>query len=168
MTRFTSCANTARRLLPCALLLVLLSACGGGEQSSTAPSAPAPAAPTSAEDPDHHEFEATLEAPFTSAAASGERIFTMRFSYSGATEPRTIAWQLELLDAESRVMQQWQGEEPYRGSPLAVDVAWAGKTGSLQTLADGSYHLRLTAAAADAAALTKATGTASERVQKVS
>ena len=180
MTLITSRGTAVRRILPCALLLVLLSACGGSEQNSpagngpsaataptAAPSAPAPAVSSGPNDPDHHEFEAVLEAPFTSATAAGGRTFTMRFSYPGATEPHTIAWQLELLDGGSRVVAQWQGEEPLRGSPVAVDVAWAGRTGSLATLADGSYHLRLTATAADAAAATQATGNASERVQKM-
>jgi hypothetical protein len=167
MTLIPSRGAAVRRLLPCTLLLVLLSACGGGGQSPAASNGPAAATAPSAEDPDHHEFEATLEAPFTSAAATGERTFTIRFSYPGATEPHTVAWQLELLDGESRVVQQWQGETPYRGSPVAVDVAWAGRTGNLETLADGSYHLRLTSAAADAAAAKEATGTASERVQKM-
>jgi hypothetical protein len=171
MTLITSRGTAMRRLLPCALLLVLLSACGGGEQSSPASTGPsaatAPAAAPGAEDPDHHEFEAVLEAPFASATATGGRTFTMRFSYPGATEPHTIAWQLELLDAESRVVAQWQGEVPLRGSPVAVDVAWAGRTGRLAALADGSYHLRLSAAAADATAAAQASGNTSERVQKM-
>jgi hypothetical protein len=169
MTPITPCGKTVCRLLPCALLLVLLSACGGGEQSSPASSGAtaAPAVSTGDKDPDHHEFEATLAAPFTSATATGARTFTMRFSYPGASEPHTIAWQLELLDGASRVVQQWQGEAPYRGSAVAVDVAWAGRTGSAATLADGTYHLRLTATAADAVAAAQATGNSSERVQKM-
>jgi hypothetical protein len=167
MTSLTSRGKTVRRLLPGALLLVLLSACGGGEQSSPAGGGRATAASPSAEDPDHHEFEATLAAPFTSATATGARTFTMRFAYPGASEPHTIAWQLELLDGESRVVQQWQGEAPYRGSVVAVDVAWAGRTGSAETLADGTYHLRLTATAADAVAAAQATGNTNERVQKL-
>jgi hypothetical protein len=107
MTLIPSRHFSLRKVLPCGLLAVLLAACGGSEQQASAgTSVTASTAPTrsaDAKDPDHHEFEAVLEAPFVSPRASGGRTFTMRFSYPGATEPHTFAWRLELLDGESRV-----------------------------------------------------------------
>jgi hypothetical protein len=169
MTLITSHRFSLRKVLPCGLLAVLLSACGGSEQQASAgtgvTTSTSRAQSTDAKDPDHHEFEAVLEAPFVSTRASGGRTFTMQFSYPGATEPHTFAWRLELLDGESRVLQQWQGEAVYRGTPVAVNVEWAGRSGELAALADGRYQLRMTAAAADAAATQAARGSASERVQ---
>jgi hypothetical protein len=157
------------RTLPCLLLIALLTACGGGsEQKATAtPPSSAPAVAARAADLDHDEFEAALEAPFTSTEANGSRNFTMRFSHPGAAPTSAFVWHLELLDGRVQVVQQWQGEAPASGGTVAVEVAWAGKTGKLAALADGSYRLHLTAAAVDAAALREATGAASERVQRL-
>ena len=58
------------RPVSCALLLVLLSACGGADNS--APNTPATteerassqSVALGAKDPDHYEFEASLDAPY--------------------------------------------------------------------------------------------------------
>ena len=165
--------RSLRRFVPCALLLVLLSACGGADRTAPSSSATSetPASTQSvalgAKDPDHYEFEASLDAPFVSAASTGARTFTIHFSYPGATDAQTFAWALELLDKDGASVQKWVGESAYAGKPLSVDVSWAGRVGKQASLPDGSYKAQLSAAVADPAAAKSAAGSQSERVDKL-
>lgn len=134
-----------------ASLLVLLSACGGtNPPPPTAPQAPEAsdsALAPGAKDPDHHEFEATLDVPFVSAEASGARDITVHFAYPGATTEQTFAWQLELRDTAGRTLQQWAGGTLYQGHPVSAQVRWPGRVGSQAALPDGSYTVHLQARA---------------------
>jgi len=165
--------HSLQRFVPCALLLALLSACGGADRTAPSSSATSetPAAAQSvalgAKDPDHYEFEASLDAPFVSTASTGARTFTIHFSYPGAADAQTFAWALELLDKDGASVQKWVGESAYAGKPLSVDVGWAGRVGKQASLPDGSYKLQLSAAVADPAAAKSAAGSQSERVDKL-
>lgn len=165
--------RSLRRFVPCALLLVLLSACGGADRAAPSSSTTSEATATTqsvalgAKDPDHYEFEASLEAPFVSTASTGARTFTIHFSYPGATDAQTFAWALELLNKDGASVQKWVGESAYAGKPLSVDVTWAGRVGKQASLADGSYKVQLSAAVADPAAAKSAAGSQSERVDKL-
>lgn len=158
------------RPVSCALLLVLLAACGGADKSApTTPVSSEERASTQsvalgAKDPDHYEFEASLDAPYLSAAPSGARNFTIHLSYPGATVAQTFAWTLELLDKSGASLQKWVGEAAYTGKPLSVEVNWAGKAGGLAALPDGSYTVQLRAAVVDPASAQAASATQSERV----
>ncbi len=148
-----------RPLVAC-MLPLLLAACGG----ANGPSATATAAATdsmaratsvdaSAKYPDHHEFEAELQVPFTSSVASGARRFSVAMNYLGAPDGEQFAYRLELLAADGRVVQTYSGITRYAGKPVTLNFDWAGR-GEKSALADGIYEARLTAfaVAADVAA----------------
>jgi hypothetical protein len=96
--------------------------------------------------PDHHEFDATLQAPFRAAAA---RPITMQFSYPGAAAGTPVAWQIALLDRAGSVLRQWQGETRLRGSISQASVRWDGVDRNGRALPAGYYTLRLRAVALD-------------------
>ncbi|MFM9880060.1 MAG: CehA/McbA family metallohydrolase [Burkholderiaceae bacterium] len=159
------------RPIPYALLALLLSACSGSDQPSGAVGAGAGAAPAatlgldpSVKYPDHFEFEATLEAPFTSEHPAGARDFTMQFSYPGAPSGSVFVWQLHLQRADGTEIQQWFGELTYAGQTQSVSVPWAGRVGAQASLTDGSYQLVLKARAAHPMVANLVTGSAQQRV----
>jgi hypothetical protein len=146
------------RPLPLAVATLILAACGGADQAAK-PTQASQAEPDraralalapGAKDPDHHEFEATLSAPFTSSVASGARDFTLQFSYPGATPGEVLAYDLKLVDEAGKLIQQWQGETLYAGKTTALSLTWAGRAGAQAKLADGHYRVELNAAALDA------------------
>lgn len=149
---------TFSRHLPPALLALLLAACGGGNERSDPPATAAAAdmaraadVRPRAKDPDHHEFSATLSAPFAVAAAGGERVFSVQMDHPGIADGQVFAWTLSLVDAQGRVLRQWSGESRYAGVPVTAGVRWAGRGDGGTALADGLYQLRLEAASLDAA-----------------
>lgn len=148
-------APFAPRALVSCLLPALLAACGGASAPSTvvqpaeAPTANALAVNASAKYPDHHEFEAELQVPFTSAHAAGARRFTVTLDYLGAPVGEQLAYRLELVAPDGRVVQRYAGIEKYAGKPVALTFDWAGRS-SAAALPDGLYEARLTAFAADA------------------
>ena len=153
-----------------ACLPLLLAACGGANQAPTVQAAEtdslakAQAVHPSVKYPDHHEFEAELQVPFTSSVASGARRFSVTMSYLGAPEGEQFAYRLDLLAPGGKVVQTYSGVERYAGKPMTLDFDWAGRAGA--ALPDGVYEARLTAFAADADA--KATGDSAEaRVQSL-
>ena len=98
---------------------------------------------------DHHEFEASLHAPYT-GTKSAAREFTLYFSYMDARDPTTVAWKLELLSQDGRrVLREWHGEERLFQKQIETIVPWDGRAGDQRMLADGFYKVRLTATAGD-------------------
>ncbi|PTT91411.1 carbohydrate-binding protein CenC [Pelomonas sp. HMWF004] len=161
----TACI-TLRPVVAC-LLPLLLVACGGAEQAPEAqataadstPRAQAQAVHPSVKYPDHHEFEAEMQVPFTSAVPSGARRFGVTMSYLGAPEGEQFAYQLDLVAPDGKLVQRYSGVARYEGKPVTLNFDWAGRGGS-SALADGLYEARLTAAAADADAVAPGVGEA--------
>ena len=110
------------RAVAAGLLPLLLAACSGGGDSAQ-PNAQATASDSLAQAlvvhpsvkyPDHHEFEAELVAPFTSAQASGARRFSVTMGYLGAPVGEQFAYQLELVAPDGRVVQRYSGIERFQ------------------------------------------------------
>ena len=95
--------------------------------------------------PDHHEFDATLEAPYRGDSGDA-REFVLHFAFPDATDPATVAWRLEVQDPAGRRVQAWYGEVPFYGKPVDVRVPWDGRDVARRTLASGHYRVSLTAA----------------------
>ncbi|MBW8848729.1 MAG: CehA/McbA family metallohydrolase [Burkholderiales bacterium] len=165
---------TLARHLPPALIALLLAACGGGNDSNNpkaaasaeADMAQAAAVRPRAKDPDHHEFSATLAAPFAVTASSGERMFAVQMNHPGIADGQVFAWALSLVDERGRVLQRWSGESRYAGAPVTASVRWAGRGAGGTALADGLYQLRLEAASVDAATALNQ-GASAERTERL-
>ena len=93
---------------------------------------------------EHHEFEATLHAPFT-AAQDARRTFSLGFHYPGLERPGTVDWTLELRNPGGRIVQRWRGSRVLAGASLTVPVAWDGRIKGVPAPA-GLYRVRLRAA----------------------
>lgn len=141
------------RLAGLSTLVLILSACGGGQNAEQAKPqavdpdagrATAQAVHPSVKYPDHHEFEAALDVPF-SGDAKGARAFAVHMDYQGAPAGQLMAYRVELLDPAGKVIEQWSGIESYAGKARTVTLDWAGGK-----LAEGLYTARLTAVSADA------------------
>lgn len=160
------------RPLAACMLPLLLAACGGANSptASVTPAATdgmaqAAAVHPSVKYPDHHEFEAELNAPFVSEQASGARRFSVTMHYLGAPEGEQFAYKLELVSPAGKVVQTYAGVERFSGKPVALNFDWAGRTDKAN-LADGVYEARLTAFAVDAGIASKG-DTAEARVQSL-
>ncbi|HWT15641.1 MAG TPA: Ig-like domain-containing protein [Patescibacteria group bacterium] len=114
--------------------------------------------------PDHHEFEASIHAPYA-AGKSAAREFTLYFSYIDARDPSTVAWKVELLTQDGRrVLRSWHGEERLFQKQIETVVPWDGTGRDKQLLADGFYKVRLTATAGDPTAHRSRAGSLAKRV----
>ncbi|MFP5389931.1 MAG: CehA/McbA family metallohydrolase [Gammaproteobacteria bacterium] len=101
---------------------------------------------------EHREFDATLEAPFTAPAqGSGERTFTLTFSYPGVETPQDVSWRLELTGLGGQLVRRWDGVQRIGADPVSVQVRWAARAEAPE-LPDGVYHVRMQASAHDAGA----------------
>lgn len=115
--------------------------------------------------PDHHEFEAAIHAPYA-AGKSAAREFTLYFSYIDARDPSTVAWKVELLDAEGkRVLRSWHGEERLFQKQIETVLPWDGRSGDGLALGDGFYKVRLSATAGDPTAHRARAGALAKRVE---
>jgi hypothetical protein len=125
------------------------------------------AAATAAPSPDHHEFDAVLEAPYLATAPGEARTFTLRFAFPDSRDPNTVAWRLELLAPSGAVLIRWHGEERLYGTPIEVNVPWGGIAQTKAARADGFYTVRLTAVAGDPVVFRTKSGALSDRVEQV-
>ena len=116
--------------------------------------------------PDHHEFEAVLEAPYTGAKGDA-REFVLRFAYPDATDPNTVAWRLRVVADDGSIVRTWYGEERLYGIPVDVTVPWDGRGAAKAALVDGHYRAELTAVAGDPVVFRTARGTLEQRVESV-
>lgn len=119
--------------------------------------------PAFAVSPDHHEFDAMLEAPYVGTAGDA-REFVLRFQYPDSRDPNTVAWRLELLAPDGARIRAWHGEERLYGEPLEVVVPWNGRGAANAKLADGHYVAQLTAIAGDPVAFRAKQGTLEQKV----
>jgi hypothetical protein len=102
---------------------------------------------------EHREFEATLNAPYRGAAASGghadtrtdARTFTLSFDYPDLRAHRPVHWRLELVAPSGRRVAQWLGHLTLTGAPADVTVRWAGTVAGRRA-APGIYRAHLHAA----------------------
>lgn len=116
--------------------------------------------------PDHHEFEAMLEAPYTGVKGDA-REFVLRFAFPDALDPNTVAWRLRIVGDDGKVLRQWYGEERLYGEPIEVTVPWDGRGNAKALLADGHYRAELTAVAGDPVVFRTQRGSLDERVENV-
>ena len=115
--------------------------------------------------PDHHEFDAMLEAPYVGAAGDA-REFVLRFRFPDSTDPNTVAWRLTLLAPDGARLRAWHGEERLYGEPIEVVVPWNGRGAANSKLADGHYVAELTAIAGDPIAFRAKRGTLEQKVDE--
>ena len=100
---------------------------------------------------EHHEFEATLQAPYR-GGPDESRTFVLSFDYPGS-RARTVAWRLELRGPGGRLVRAWQAAERMAGTQAEVRVRWDGRgRGSDGRLPAGLYSVRMQARTVDAAA----------------
>lgn len=93
---------------------------------------------------EHHEFEATLHAPYRGEGSSGARTFTLDFDASGGTAPAdTVEWRLT-VSGRGKLVTSWQGAASLAAGRASVRVRWNGR--SRASLPDGRYRVRLQAA----------------------
>ncbi|WP_240623927.1 Ig-like domain-containing protein [Ahniella affigens] len=98
---------------------------------------------------DHHEFEASIYAPFR-GVSNEARDFKLYFSYMDAADPSTVAWKVEILNRDgSNVLRQFVGEERLFQKQIEVNVPWNGRDGADKALASGFYKVRMTASSGD-------------------
>ena len=101
---------------------------------------------------DHHEFDATLSAPYQGDAAAGAaRTFTLSFEYPLVASRQTVSWRLELSAPNGCVVRRWEGEQALDRDPVSVEVRWDGRLGQAAVLA-GIYQARLLASSRAAGA----------------
>jgi hypothetical protein len=105
---------------------------------------------------DHREFEATLHVPYKAdakavAAKTEARTFTVEFDYPHVLKAQDISWRVELVSPSGQVVQHWQGVERLFKKKVELKVRWDGRIDSITT-PDGTYQVRLVAAAHDAPA----------------
>ena len=108
---------------------------------------------------EHSEFDATLAAPYQ-GDANGRRSFTLMFAYPQAATPQSVAWRLELLAPDGRVVRRWDGTQALLRGAVSVDVRWDGRIGRRAAPAPaGVYRVRMQAwSRAAAAAVAAETG----------
>ena len=115
-----------------------------------------------AADPDHREFEATLHVPFRgdNVAAVGvfgqseSRVFTLNFEYPTVERAQVIAWRLELVNQDGKVLKRWHGTENLLDRAVTVKVSWSGLIDSA-VLPEGQYRVRMLANSNDANTIAK-------------
>ena len=165
-TLFPITGRAVLRVTTLSALAVVLTACGGGlngekpaaQQQTAAPDdrATALTADPSAKYPDHHEFDAALDVPFTGAEATGAREFAVHLDYVGAPAGTLLAYRVELRSPAGAVVKRWSGVEKYAGDVKSVALNWAGRTDA--SLPDGLYTATLTALSAKADTALKGIG----------
>jgi len=161
--------HTGAAVQACGLsaLLLALAACGGGRTSDTTVTmaaageerAAALSAEASAKYPDHHEFDAALNVPFSGAETTGARNFTVSLDYVGAPTGTLLGWRVELRNPAGAVVQTWAGVEHYGGAVFSRKLEW---TGAGADAGSGLYTATLVAASAPAGMALKAEGAAAQ------
>ena len=98
---------------------------------------------------DHHEFEATLHAPYRAVAGTNEaRSFMLEFSYPYVQAAQSVSWVLEVVAPNGSVVERWTGVERLQDKPVTVNVEWTGRN-RRNALPNGIYKARLRAISDD-------------------
>ncbi|HTL99084.1 MAG TPA: CehA/McbA family metallohydrolase, partial [Holophagaceae bacterium] len=101
--------------------------------------------------PDHHEFEAAIQVPYTGQAGEA-RDFSLFFTFPDADQLLVATWRVQLLDADGRPLRVWRGETRIVDGRGAHTLAFDGRDGRGHMLAQGHYRVRLEATPMDDAA----------------
>ncbi|MBA5604453.1 CehA/McbA family metallohydrolase [Duganella sp. FT3S] len=112
--------------------------------ASAAPLPPRTPARTQAQ-PDHREFDATLDVPYR-AGPGAHRTIAVYLNYPDQGRRHRAAWQLELRSRTGAVLRRWHGAAQLGAQPLTVRLDWDGRAGGTHRVpAPGAYRLRLRA-----------------------
>ena len=117
-------------LRPAALALALTVACAGALASG-------------AQHPDHYEFDAAIDASFR--AVNGRYPVTLFFDYPGATDASVVAWTLDVVAPDGRVVASRSGMTRLGGRHVQAPASWNGREVSGREAPAGYYTLRLRA-----------------------
>jgi len=103
---------------------------------------------------DHHEFEATLYAPYTGDAKAAAdqknaRVFELAFNYPHVKAAQDVVWRLELVSPTGQVVERWAGTEQLFKKEVKTRVRWSGRSDTA-LLTDGLYQVRMQAVAIEA------------------
>jgi len=90
---------------------------------------------------DHYEFEASLHAPYR-ANAGHERAFDLQFRFPGAEDGDSVAWRVDLVDANGFELRTWRGESLLADGAGKATVNFSERE---MRLADGIYRVRMRA-----------------------
>jgi hypothetical protein len=113
--------------------------------------------------PDHHEFEASLYAPFRGVSEARE--FRLFFRYVDAVDPSTVVWRVEISTPDgTRLLRSWVGEERLHRAPLEIALPWNGRGADGRIPDPGFYRARLTAVAGEPSLVRDAGRTLDARV----
>jgi Bacterial Ig domain len=161
--RLSQHAARAAQVGGLSLLALSLVACGGGRNAETTVTiasaseerASALSADATAKYPDHHEFDAALNVPFTGAEGTGARSFTVSLDYVGAPAGTWLGWRVELRNTAGTVVKTWAGVEAYTGDVQSLKLDWSGPG---DTSTSGIYSATLVAVSAPASTVLKAEG----------
>ena len=94
--------------------------------------------------PDHYEFDATIDTPFT--PRSGLYPITLRFDYPASGEVTAAAWTLEAVAPDGQVVRSWQDVTRLVRQRGLLRMQWDGRDARGKALPAGYYTLRLRAA----------------------
>ena len=115
--------------------------------------------------PDHEEFEATVQVPFT--ASSGARDLALRFAYPGVDAQQAVPWELTIRDAQGASVRRMVGDAVLQQRPMTRTVHWDGRDANGRSLPEGRYTVTLRAAALNARRAPDARASTSDRVDAV-
>lgn len=93
--------------------------------------------------PDHYEFDATINAAFRVEA--GRFPIKLQFDYPAAGDRTAVAWVLEIMAPNGRVVASDRGMTKLAGRHVTVPAWWNGRQTGGRAAAPGYYTLRLRA-----------------------
>ena len=97
--------------------------------------------------PDHREFDATLDVPYH-AGPGARRGIVLYLSYPDQRRRHRAIWQLALRSRTGAVLRRWHGNILLGAQPRTIQLDWDGHSAdATHALASGSYLLRLQARA---------------------
>ncbi|HEU4845885.1 MAG TPA: CehA/McbA family metallohydrolase [Burkholderiaceae bacterium] len=97
--------------------------------------------------PDHREFDATLDAPYR-ASAGMARTITIRLSYPDQGRRHRARWRLTLQNSDGALLRSWHGSAMLGALPRTIMLRWDGRpAGAAAAPANVRYRLRLHAVA---------------------
>jgi hypothetical protein len=93
---------------------------------------------------DHYEFEASLNAPYR-ADTDHFRTFGLDFHFPGAEDGSTVAWRLDIVDADGSIVRTLRGESMLVDGKADAQVRWSERDPRNGPLAFGFYKAQMRA-----------------------